>query len=88
MRQQPEGAVEKTKGWIMVRRIGGKNGLLGKTVGYANSNQPWKLNVIPLYSGLSNLASGQRKSPATLSICAGYFFVFQILLTDNSVSPM
>ena len=41
--------MEKTKGWIMVRRIGGKNGLLGKTVGYANSNQPWKLNVIPLY---------------------------------------
>ena len=34
------------------------------------------------------LAGGRRKSPAALSICAGYFFVFQILLIDNSVSPM
>ena len=40
------------------------------------------------YTGFSNLAGGRRKSPATLSICAGYFFVFKILLTDNSVSPM
>ena len=39
-------------------------------------------------AGFSNLASGRRKSLATLSICAGYFFVFQILLIDNPVSPM
>jgi len=33
VRKQPEGALEKRKGRILVRRNGGKSGLLGKAVG-------------------------------------------------------
>ena len=52
-----------------------------------DENLTWS-NRINAIIGFSNLAGGWHKSPATLSICAGYFFVFQILLIDNPVSPM